>query len=408
MTAQEAREYLTANETAPVEMPEFFGIVDSAIESLGDAANQSVILDDRSPLSRWLAALRDNTRWQAKLLANKSWDAGEHPRDSKGRFTWAYGAKYGGIELERKGDKPLYSKSTGKPIKDGSGRHRKGGGKWVRKDRKPLSKKHEDNARAIPPTWRNVVLNPDAAHPHRAVGEYLSSGGNWVRSSKYDPVWLDKNNAKKFSRMRDAKSMSEKIEKITQKAVRDMKSGSEVDRDTAAAAAVMAATGARPDTGGAVSKFATYGATSLEGRHIRFSEGSGKTILHYVPGKNKGEPIHIEVHNKDLAKELLRRKRVYGNNKPIFPAATYASVNRYSHERLGVKPKDMRTMRATETLLSEIRSAHPPKEIAKWKEFRKSLLQSAAAKIHSETWASTAVRKYFHPSAIKMLDSLQP
>lgn len=191
-------------------------------------------------------------------------------------------------------------------------------------------------AAMVPPDWSDVLvcLDPDAELLVRAVD------GKGRSKLVYSDKLHARTAALKFARVDEMIRKTVEIDKEIQAARSDPKTKEHAD-----CAWLMSAQATRPGSKKDIgAKVKAYGATTLEGRHV-VQDADGTVRLHFV-GKEGVQHDH-RIHDKALASMLLERKKVAGDNKPIFKTSE-GSVNNFIGKLDGkhFSAKDFRTRRA--------------------------------------------------------------
>jgi DNA topoisomerase-1 len=240
----------------------------------------------------------------------------------------------------------------------------------------------------IPPAWTDVHINPDPEGDLLAVGRDIKGREQRI----YSPRFAGTQAEAKFNRI---KELDQKFDGILAENVKAQKSPEPKTRDAADCLAVIMATGIRPgsetDTGAAKK---AYGATTLEGRHVRTTPGGA--VLKFV-GK-KGVNLSIDVRDPALAKMLVARAAKAGPNGKIFPAVTDSSLLRYTHSLDGgdFKTKDMRTLLGTKTAMQEVAKVkRPPATPTDYKKAVKKVAEVVAKKLGNTP--TVALTSYIAP-----------
>lgn len=144
----------------------------------------------------------------------------------------------------------------------------------------------------------------------------------------------------KFSRVRGLKK---EYPKILEHISKDVDAKDETTRENARVAYIIAKTGFRPgtrkDTQGDVK---AYGVTTLKKSHVAVSDGD---VRFKFVGK-KGVPISLKVHDEKMSKIIQQQKKESG--KELFPNTSDATVRNYLYQYGRFKPKDFRTLKATQ------------------------------------------------------------
>lgn len=236
----------------------------------------------------------------------------------------------------------------------------------------------------VPPAWTDVQISADPAAALQVTGR--DSKGRL--QYRYSADHSERQSAEKFARLKEFSAIVPQIEKA---ALQDMRKGN----DTAAAAYLIAQTGFRPgsdaETGGAVK---AYGATTLEGRHIRVE---GDSIEFGFVGK-KGVTITKTIKDKDLASYI--RKRAVGSADRLF-RTNDSSLRDYVKSISGdkFKVKDFRTYHGTSVAIKAIGEelkAGSPKTIKEQKAAEKRVATRVAQ--HLGNTPAIARAAYIDPS----------
>jgi DNA topoisomerase IB len=140
----------------------------------------------------------------------------------------------------------------------------------------------------------------------------------------------------------------------------------------------------------------SYGATTLEGRHIVQDE-HGNVSIKFVPGKKKGQEIEMPIHDKVLAQHLLDRAAKTGPNGRIFNTSAN-KVRTYSKSKGsgGIKTKDHRTALGTETAIAAVKSMPAPTSQKEYKASVKAVGEKVAGVLGNTP--EVAVKSYINPS----------
>ncbi len=238
----------------------------------------------------------------------------------------------------------------------------------------------------IPPAWTGVKIS---TNPKSSV---LATGKD--KKGRTQSIYSDTHKAKaaekKFARISELRSKS--------KAIR-----SEIDNDTkipstkehASCLRLIQSTGLRPgSTAKTGAEKQAYGATTLEGRHIKVSS-SGEVRLQFT-GK-KGVSLDIPVTDKTVSADLIQRKTKVGNTGKVFNTDN-TSLLKYTKTKDGggFKSKDFRTAKGTSTAAEMVKSMPHPTTM---KDYKKAV-KSVATKV-SKTLGNTptiALQSYINPS----------
>lgn len=259
--------------------------------------------------------------------------------------------------------------------------------------KKPLVKMHvatdEDRknfvanggSQPIPPAWTDVRIADNLATARlQATGKDAKGRSQSVYSAEHTEGAA----AAKYTRI---KAMAGQIHKLD-----DHLEQMALTNDAAAAILLMRELGMRPDTGGEGGEYQSYGALSLEKRHVKVTSG-GKVTLQFRPGKKKG-PDYIEDENgkqiknpktwvtmtttNPLVAEMLRDRLDKQNGKSMNTPllnTNPSQVNKMMKDVMGdeFKVKDLRTLKANVMALDFIQKKKRPAlprtkaEFKKWR-----------------------------------------
>lgn len=255
---------------------------------------------------------------------------------------------------------------------------------WQMADGSPLPDHAPKN---IPPAWREVVVATDPDADLLVKG--IDAKGR--TQSVYSDNHTMRAAAAKFARVNELRA---KQDEIDDEIARDLTSTDKATREAAAALRLIRATGLRPggegDTG---AEKQAYGATTLEGRHVKTSGGN---VRLQFTGK-KGVDLDIPVLDKGVAADLKARKLAAGAKGKVFDTDA-AALRDYTagKDGGGFKPKDFRTAKGTSEAIAKIKKTPTPKDE---KEYKKAVRE--VAKHVSEKLGNTpaiALQSYIDPT----------
>lgn len=203
---------------------------------------------------------------------------------------------------------------------------------------------------------------------------------------KYSDVHNEEAKAGKFAR---GKEFNRKLPEIRERLKADAAAGGKGSEE-AHALRLIDHTGFRiggeADTG---AEKQAYGATTLEGRHVK-NEG-GKTKVEFV-GK-KGVDNSHEIHDPEIADELNRRAKAGGKLYNI----NDAKVRDYLHSIApGFKVKDFRTAVAYRTAAHEIEGMPTPKTVKDFVAARGKVAEIVSHKLGNTP--AVALKDYIDPT----------
>lgn len=239
----------------------------------------------------------------------------------------------------------------------------------------------------IPPAWNSVHVNPNPKGTILATG--VDAKGR--TQSKYSDTHTAKAAASKFGRVSE---LSKKRGEIFKELERDAKKPALKDR--ADCLKVIMQTGMRPgsekDTG---ADHKSYGATTLEGRHVK--TGASGTKLRLVTGKNKGRAVDFPIRDPSTAKMLQQRARAAGPTGKLF-STDATQLSKYSKDKdgKGFKTKDHRTALATEVALDQMKKMKAPRNGREYKKHLKKVATAVANQLGNTP--AVALKSYIDPT----------
>lgn len=258
-------------------------------------------------------------------------------------------------------------------------------GKLTMSDGSPLPDHLPKN---IPPAWTDVRVNPDPKADLLVQGRDTKGRVQSVYSESHKT----RQAAKKFARVNGMRGEQKRIE---QEVKADMKSPVPSIRENATVLRLIQETGIRPGgTGDTKAEKQAYGATTLEGRHVRVST-TGNVRLQFV-GK-KGVDINVSVKDKTLSKELVKRKETAGAKGKLFNTNS-SSLRSYTKSKDGgqLHPKDFRTAKGTETAIAAMKGMKAPKTDREYKQAVRKVAKEVAAQLGNTP--TVALQSYIDPS----------
>ncbi len=251
----------------------------------------------------------------------------------------------------------------------------------------------------IPPAWKDVTYatNPDA---HLlATGKDAKGRPQAIYSLKHSQIQAEA----KFARINELNDKYDSIEKQNHKS---RKSDNKSTREAADCLYLIMKMGIRPgsdsDTG---AKVKAYGASNLLGKHIVID---GKNVRLQFTGK-KGVELNLPVHDKDVAKMLIERKKEAGDDGRVFGNLNEGKLLNHTHsmDGGGFKTKDFRTRIGTVSAINEIKNTEAPKNEKEYKKAVLSVAKKVADKLGNTP--TIALQSYINPSVFaKWQAGVQP
>jgi len=292
---------------------------------------------------------------------------GDHPRDTKGKFTEGVGGSSGTPTM-------VEAKNVG--------------GAWQSAEGGELPA--HVRAIKIPPGYKDVKYNPDPAS--QLVATSVSAKGK--TQYHYSALHNQQAAQLKFARIDE---LQHKYESIKSQNESDRSSDNPRIRDAADCLALIMGTGLRPGAeereSGYKAEKTAYGATTLKGEHV--IQEDGKVRLRFV-GK-KGVDLDLPVNDKGLAKMLLSRAKKAGATGQLF-STKEGALRDYAHllDGGGFKVKDFRTALGTRTaqdLVSKV--SRPPTSMKAYKKAVMDVAKSVSATLGNTP--SVALSAYIDP-----------
>jgi DNA topoisomerase-1 len=260
---------------------------------------------------------------------------------------------------------------------------------------KPLPQKIQDrmNELGVQFAWTNVHLNkdPDDNVHAQAKGQVLVQIPGKPDHLKWQSIYTKAYTADraddKFGRVKDFEKARPALVKQAEK---DMKKGD----DTAAAICLVNATGFRVGSSTQLGKEEAFGATSLEGRHVRIV--GDKVIFHFT-GKHAVDIRHTIVDSA-LAKDISARKAEAGPHGQLYPHTNEPKAINYIKEKTGnehFKVHDFRTWHGTMTARAIIGNHKPINGKTAFKKYQKEVAIKVGEHLHNG-WGM-ALKSYIDP-----------
>ena len=255
-------------------------------------------------------------------------------------------------------------------------------GKLVMGDGKPLPK-HLQHV-AIPPAWKNVLINPDKNGKCWLIGfdENGKRGG-----SVYSPKHVSERDVRKDAMLSD---LNNNLDVVLKQLDEGQKSKETYQK--ALITKVLVLTGARIGSSEeALSpKGKTYGVSTLEGRHI-VQQKDGSVTLDFIGKRNKRN-IYV-VNDKQVVRELLKLKQRTGDNGRLF-SEKYNDVLGYVGELDGggFTPHNFRTKIAIDLAMDTIASMPAPTNLKEYKKAMKKVAVVVGERLNDTP--ATALKSY--------------
>lgn len=239
-------------------------------------------------------------------------------------------------------------------------------------------------AAKIPPAWTDVTYSSDPKAELLVKGkdskgrvQYVYSEAHWTKMAE-----------KKFARIDELGKKFDSIQKENEAKLKKTKS------EECLVLKLIMQTGIRPGSDeDTQAKVKAYGATTLQGRHVKVSKDG--VVLNFI-GK-KGIENNIPVTDRELAKELAERSKKAGADGNLFNTSG-DSLLKYSSglDGGGFKTKDFRTLLGTRSAMEEVKKGDPPSNEKEYKKRVKEVAKVVAGRL-GNTWV-VALQSYIAPA----------
>ena len=254
-------------------------------------------------------------------------------------------------------------------------------GKLTMTDGSPLPAHVPKN---IPPAWTDVEVALDPKSDLLVKGKDAKGRVQSVYSEEH---WT-KAALAKFSRTNE---LIKKQKAIRSELEKDIKGP---NREEASCLRLIQETGIRPGgTGNTLVEKQAYGATTLEGRHVRVST-TGNVTLRFT-GK-KGVDLAIPVTDPATKKDLIARKKKAGAKGKLF-GTNAGKLSQYSHSKDGggFKTKDFRTAKGTQAAIEAVKRMKAPATQAMYKKAVKEVAKKVSTQLGNTP--TVALNSYIDP-----------
>lgn len=246
-----------------------------------------------------------------------------------------------------------------KKLEDFAAIELKPGCKWATPaDRKRL---------VTPPAWRSVQIPIDQKTTRMKMQGYDSKG---KQQTQYTAEQDEIRDAVKFERTKQLQKKMRTLDAYLKK---------NTGEENSDCIMMMRRLGMRPDRGGSGADVETFGATSLQAKHVKVTP-TGLVTLKFTPGKKK-EEVTIKVRDKVLADMLRERLKDKSHSTPLFEV----NVDKVEKEfrnvvGQGFNLKDLRTLKANAIAMEMIlkKKDAVPKSKTEFNKWRKEVLTAVS------------------------------
>jgi DNA topoisomerase IB len=288
------------------------------------------------------------------------------------------------------------------PTAPGYRRIRQGRGfRYLDTDGRPLPAGEVERVKAlvIPPAWKDVWICPDPRGHIQAVG--TDAAGR--RQYRYHDGWRERQDRLKFDHVLD---VAGKLPRLRRQ-LRSCLAQEGLTRDRVLAVAVSLLDHARLRVGGdeyAAGDEGTYGAATLQARHVRVADGVASLCFR---GKG-GIPHEVTVDEPDVVAAIAELRRERRGAKRLLcwrdEAGDHevhaADINDFLRECLGIdaSAKDFRTLHATVLAAAELSRGEPARSRAAQKKRIAAVMREVASELGNTPTVARA--SYVDPRVI--------
>lgn len=218
---------------------------------------------------------------------------------------------------------------------------------WITRNGDVLDEKHTALLKRIGASagYQSVSINPD---PNGTIKAWVVTSNGQIKRL-YDPETDAANNAQKFMRLRDFDKALPQISAGVLQTIND-KGASPRLRDAAATLRMVELTGIRPGSDKELGKIKTYGASTLEGQHIRLGP-KGLIELEFM---GKSGKVNTRSFQDPVLHKYLSQKNLTAGQRVFLSDDTNLRDLLKKVSGKPFKVKDFRTWQATQIALREI------------------------------------------------------
>lgn len=250
----------------------------------------------------------------------------------------------------------------------------------------------------IPPAYRDVKINLNQKEKVLAIGYDEKDRPQYI----YNKRFVERNSKKKFHKMIE---FGESYQKIMNSVKRDLYSEGETkEKQIAMALMLVVDCGIRIGSEKYKNENESFGATTLESRHVKVS---GDTVSVDFRGK-KGVQNKSKMRSKRLSRNLRIKKRTIKKDDPIFTyrrgncwySLKSTDVNKYLKKFGNFSSKNFRTWVANLSFITEILKYDIPKSETQKKKNINEAVRKTAHKLNNTS--SVCKTNYIDPYLIEL------
>lgn len=221
----------------------------------------------------------------------------------------------------------------------------------------------------FPPAYKDVYISNTVG---KLIGSAIAPNGKL--QYKYTEDHTKAAAVNKFARN---VALDRKLGKLDKSLARDLDKGN----DTAIALAIIRKTGMRPGGGVTNSQHDSYGASTLQARHVKVV--GNKVVFNYVPGKHHGQPIQMTLNDAKIAAAVKSKIAGKKGTDTLFDQRSVSptALTSYLRAQAGsqFKVKDLRTTVANTIAARRIQSLPAPKTATELKAYKNQVADEVAS-----------------------------
>lgn len=240
----------------------------------------------------------------------------------------------------------------------------------------------------VPPAWRDVHYNEDETGDLLVIGRDAKGRAQYVYSQRHSQSAAEA----KYERIKELRA---KYRAIARENLKNESSPDRREAEHAQATSLIMATGIRPGSHAETRGEAqAYGATTLEGRHVKVS---GKQVSLQFVGKS-GVALNIPVNDKHVASLLKKRRTSAGTSGRLFPNISRASLYNYVGTLDGGQftTKDFRTALGTMTAQALMSRMPKPGTAAAYRKSVRAIGKAVSTRLGNTP--TVALQSYVDPT----------
>lgn len=235
----------------------------------------------------------------------------------------------------------------------------------------------------VPKGWTDVMVSRDSNKNLQVMGKDSKGRVHGLYNKKYEAAQANKKWARTNALLNDSTKLDSTIDSLRHK-----------DPDSFDCLKLIRKTGIRPgSTRDTKAAKQAYGATTLRGGHV--IQENGKVFLRFV-GKEGVNQNH-EIKDAYLKKMLVQRAKSAGKDGDLFVTNNTQLLKQL--RGIGVRTKDLRTLKANEVARDELAKLPKAKSVREFERMRKAVGTTVSKTLGNEP--TMALSKYIAPHRFK-------